>query len=111
MPVYAGVAHNYLCSLHNGSRGSGRPVDCRMNGMSDIEVRRHIATEIRVAMLRLGIRQHQLAAALDLHRNTMTAKMTGRAPFTTDELVAICEQLGLDLVDLMPGPSDLHAPV
>ena len=75
-----------------------------MRTLEVLEVRRHITTEIRVAMVRLGITQGQLFDALGWAKSTYSPKMQGRMPFTIDELVLICDQLDIELADLLPGP-------
>lgn len=74
--------------------------------MKTLEVRRHVTTEIRVAMLRLGVTQGQLFDALGWAKSTYSPKMQGHMPFTIDELVLICDQLDIELADLLPGPAE-----
>jgi len=73
--------------------------------MKTLEVRRHVTREIRVAMIRLGVTQGQLFDALGWPKSTYSPKMQGHAPFTIDELVMLCDQLGIELADLLPGPT------
>jgi transcriptional regulator with XRE-family HTH domain len=60
--------------------------------------------EVKVAMLRSGVSQGEFARVLGCAKSTLSAKLTGKTPFTIDELVPICYHLGLELVDLFPQP-------
>lgn len=58
--------------------------------------------EVKVAMLRSGVSQAEFARILGCAKSTLSARLTGKKAFTVDELLRICVQLGLDLVDLFP---------
>lgn len=73
--------------------------------MKTLEVRRHVTREIRVAMIRLDLTQGELFDALGWAKSTYSPKMQGHLPFTIDELVMLCDQLGIELADLLPGPT------
>jgi hypothetical protein len=81
-----------------------RPV-VTMGRMSDADVRRYIATEIKVTLMR---RQHsprnqrELAQAIGMSLGTLSNKMTARMPFTTDDLYVIARVLDVDMVKLLP---------
>lgn len=75
-----------------------------MRTLEVLEVRQHVTREIRVAMIRLGITQGQLFDALGWAKSTYSPKMQGHMPFTIDELVLLCDQLGIELAELLPGP-------
>lgn len=70
--------------------------------MRDRALREHIGMEVKVAMLRAGVSQEEFAKVLGCAKSTLSAKLTGKVAFTTDDLWPICTQLGLDIVDLFP---------
>lgn len=70
--------------------------------MRDRALREHIGMEVKVAMLRAGVSQEEFAKILGCAKSTLSAKLTGKVAFTTDDLWPICTQLGLDIVDLFP---------
>lgn len=77
--------------------------------MRDSALREHIGMEIKVAMLRCGVSQGQFARILGCAKSTLSAKLTGKVAFTTDELVPICEHLGLEMIDLFPQDERISA--
>jgi transcriptional regulator with XRE-family HTH domain len=70
--------------------------------MRDTALREHIGMEVKIAMMRSGVSQEQFARVLGCAKSTLSSKLTGKVAFTTDELVPICEHLGLDIIDLFP---------
>lgn len=56
-----------------------------------------LGNQIRVARKALGRSAADLGAAAGLHRNTVQALETGKANVELATLLALCDQLGLDL--------------
>ena len=44
-------------------------------------------------MIEAGYTQRSLAQAIGKSENTLSNKMSGKTPFTTDEVLAICDSL------------------
>jgi transcriptional regulator with XRE-family HTH domain len=57
-----------------------------------------IGNTLKAYRKRLGLTQSELAAKCKLHRNTVSALENGVGNIELNSLLAICEQLGLDLV-------------
>lgn len=52
--------------------------------------------QLRILMLNNGITQKMLAEHLGIHHQTISDKICGIRPFTWDEIVKICEILGIE---------------
>lgn len=52
--------------------------------------------ELRSVMMKKGVTAIQIARSLGMSKYTMSKKMTGQNPFTWDEVVRICEILGIE---------------
>lgn len=48
-----------------------------------------------VALARKGYTNRELAKKIGVSKNTLSAKVTGKAPFNTDEIDSICDELGI----------------
>lgn len=70
--------------------------------MRNTALRKHIGMEVKVAMMRTGVSQEEFARILGCAKSTLSAKLTGKRAFTTDDLWPICVHLGLDIEDLFP---------
>ena len=55
-----------------------------------------VADLIRDAADRYGLSQSSLAARLGMSRQAVSARMTGRTPWTVAEVSALCQLLDLD---------------
>lgn len=60
-----------------------------------------IAAEVRAAMARRQIQQKELETLLGWGRNYMNKRYTGKTPFSIPDLTAICDELGIDMGDLI----------
>lgn len=56
-------------------------------------------TELKVAMVRRGIKTHELAKALNLCDSTMYQKLRGKRDFTISEIRSISNYLDLSVDD------------
>lgn len=64
------------------------------------QTRTEVAAEVRAAMGRHRVTQAALAEKIGVSRATLSERVSGARAFTTDELVVICEVLGLDFLTL-----------
>lgn len=55
-----------------------------------------VAAEVRAAMARAQVTQSALLDQVSISRQTLSDRIAGRRPFTTDDLVEIGEALGVD---------------
>lgn len=78
--------------------------------MRNRELARHVGQEVRVALVRRGMTQRQLAESLGMTPNTLSAKITGMRPFDLDELADIEHVLGVPLAELLPIPAGSPEP-
>ena len=60
-----------------------------------------IADRVRAAMERAGVSEVALADATAIPRSTLRRRLSGRSDWLTGELVALCEPLGVSLLDLL----------
>ena len=67
----------------------------------DEPLRRSIATELKVAMVRERITQSQLADALAMSQPSVSARLAGTTPSTVDELAAAARFCGVRVADLV----------
>lgn len=51
------------------------------------------SNRLRARMIEAGYTQRSLAQAIGKSENTLSNKMSGKTPFTTDEVLAICDCL------------------
>ncbi len=59
----------------------------------DQQARESVATAVKVAMVRSGITQHQIAEALGVSQPAVSARLAGRTPWTVDELTIVARLL------------------
>lgn len=57
-----------------------------------------VAAELRALMARKAKRQKDLSRHLGISPSALSARLNGKAPMTIDEVVAICEWIGVDPV-------------
>jgi transcriptional regulator with XRE-family HTH domain len=60
-----------------------------------------IAAEVRAERARQGISLASLAAAIGKSPDTLTSRLLGKRPFHVEELLAICNLLGITLDELI----------
>lgn len=65
------------------------------------DYRESVAAEIRAAMGRKRMTQAALAERIGISRPALSDRLACRRPFDTDQLVAACDALDLDLLDLL----------
>jgi transcriptional regulator with XRE-family HTH domain len=63
-----------------------------------------VAAEVRGEAARRRVTSARLAAALDVSTGSMSRRMTGKQPFTVDELALVADTLGVQVEDLLPHP-------
>lgn len=51
---------------------------------------------LRGKMVAAGYNQRTLAAELNMSKNTLSSKISGKKPFNTDEIVRVCDLLSID---------------
>lgn len=73
-----------------------------MTKMSESGIRERIAAAVRAALARDGRTCAKLAEAVGLSKSSLSKKLHARAPLYVDELIAITQALGLELVDILP---------
>lgn len=56
---------------------------------------------LRSIMVANGVTQRELANAVGISENTMSAKITGKRPFNTDEAIKICGLLNIEDTTIM----------
>ena len=61
-----------------------------------------VAAEVRSLAARNMVKQAQLAQLLGLPNSSISARWRGVTPWTTNELAAIAELLGVSIADLFP---------
>lgn len=70
-----------------------------------MNLRTHVAAEIRAEIARQSINQNELAAAAGLTKSTLSRRLIARTPrdsFTVDELEAIAKTLNIPVQNLLP---------
>lgn len=70
-----------------------------------MDTKREIARRVRAARLARGLTQAQVAAALGVHRPTISEMEAGRRSISGTELVRIAHALDVPLPTLLPGAS------
>lgn len=70
--------------------------------MSKSPTRQAIAAEVRAALARDQIKQADLAHAIGISQGALSERLRGVRAFDTDQLAAIAEHLGLNVLDLLP---------
>lgn len=68
--------------------------------------RENIASNIRAAAGRMGLRQADIAKVTGLSRSAVNRKWRGAAPITIDEYLAIADALDMNPADLLPQQDD-----
>lgn len=61
-----------------------------------------VAAEVRAAMARKNVRQHELAAALGVSAMAMSRRVSGRIAFDVRELAEVAAYLRVDVGSLLP---------
>lgn len=69
------------------------------------KLRERAAEEIRVLLARRRISAAELARRTGMKQSTMARRMTGETAFDLDDLEAIAAVLGVDVTELLPGPT------
>lgn len=67
------------------------------------EVAEKVASNVRAAVTNADLTQTQLALVLGMSQQAVSAKLTGRTPFTVTELVRISAALKVRLESLLDG--------
>jgi len=62
-----------------------------------------VAANVRAEMARLGVTQTQLAEALHITQQSVSAKRSGKTPFTVNELDIIAPMLQMTVAELITG--------
>lgn len=60
-----------------------------------------LSTEVRVLMTRRNLNQQELADAVGHDTNWLGRRLSGRAKYSIDDLVEICDALDVDLHNLV----------
>lgn len=68
-------------------------------------LRDRVAAEARAWRARLGMSQTALAKAMGMSQAAMSDRLTGKTPFTLDELQALADTFGVDPADLLVRPA------
>lgn len=63
--------------------------------------RERVADEVRAHMARKKLTAAKLSAEVGIPQATLSRKLNGKTPFLVDELMAICDTLAVDFVDLL----------
>lgn len=50
---------------------------------------------LRAEIVARGLTMSQVAAGINLHKNTFSQKMTGKVQFNTDEIMRLCDFLDI----------------
>jgi transcriptional regulator with XRE-family HTH domain len=66
---------------------------------------RQVSTEIRAWMARRGLTQQDVALALGISRQAVSARLNGQTQWTLDDLAAVAEALGVSVTTLLSSPS------
>lgn len=61
-----------------------------------------VAAEVRSLAARRQVSNSELADKVGISHASMWRRMTGRYPFTVDELADVAAALGVEVVDLLP---------
>ena len=68
-------------------------------------VSRQVSTEIRAWMARRALTQQDIALALGISRQAVSARLNGQTQWTLDDLAAVAEELGVSVTTLLSPPS------
>jgi antitoxin component HigA of HigAB toxin-antitoxin module len=60
-----------------------------------------VATALRVELARRNVPQGDAAQHIGKSKQALSRKMTGRVPFTVDEVVALANVYGLDVAEVL----------
>ena len=63
----------------------------------------HVATEIRVALARANITQAEFARDCGWASSSLSRRMTGEIPWSTDDLEVVAHNLRIPLEELLKG--------
>lgn len=64
--------------------------------------REAIAAEVRASVARSQVKQADLALAIGMSQAALSERLRGLRAFDTDQLVAIADHLGVEVLDLIP---------
>ena len=65
-----------------------------------------VAANVRAEMARVGVTQADLAEALHITQQSVSAKRSGKTPFTLNDLETIAPMFGMDVLELISGMRD-----
>lgn len=68
------------------------------------ELSGRVSSEVRAWMGRRGIRQQELADAMGVSRQAISARLAGRTQWTVDDLAAAANALDVEVTTLLAGP-------
>jgi len=71
----------------------------------DHRLSRIASIEVKVWMARRGIGTQELAQAVGVSRQAMSARLTGRTQWTVDDLAAAAEALHVPVAELLTSPT------
>lgn len=75
----------------------------RKRGSAPTDTTRVLTDNIRAEMARRRMPQAQLASALSMTQQAVSARLNGRTPIDVDELATIARELGVDPAALLEG--------
>lgn len=61
-----------------------------------------VAAEVRAHAARKQMHGTDLVPVLAISQNSVSRRMTGKQPFTVDELADVADALGVEVADLLP---------
>jgi transcriptional regulator with XRE-family HTH domain len=64
-----------------------------------------VAAEVRAALGRANVKQSELAARIGMSQAALSERLSARRPFSTDQVFAIADALGIDPLSLMQSPT------
>lgn len=70
-------------------------------------ITRAASAAVREALRSRGLRQQDIAPVLGLSQASVSDRLTGKTPFTLEDLERIAEHLGIRVADLLEAPASL----
>ena len=74
-----------------------------MRAVPPIGVRHLVAAEVRAQMARQQVTQVQLSRAIGMAQQSLSERLRGKTPFTTDDLGRVADALGVHPAELLGG--------